>query len=185
MAGPFAAPVGPGRAGTMEPMRIALVSPYSWTYPGGVTRHIEALATELIAAGHDVRVFAPFDRDRRRAALLHRGTRPQPREAPDWLVPLGGTIGWPSNGAVSNLSGTPHAVSTMRRELRAFAPDVVHVHEPVAPVVVWASLSSPEARVVATFHCYSERVPPHKIAPLLGARRKLNPLNLPLAVSEA
>ena len=25
-------------------MRIALVSPYSWTYPGGVTRHIEALA---------------------------------------------------------------------------------------------------------------------------------------------
>ena len=25
-------------------MRIALVSPYSWSYPGGVTRHIEALA---------------------------------------------------------------------------------------------------------------------------------------------
>ena len=37
-------------------MRVALVSPYSWTYPGGVTRHIEALATELSAAGHDVRV---------------------------------------------------------------------------------------------------------------------------------
>src|SRR6185295_20341949 len=99
-------------------MRVALVSPYSWTYPGGVTRHIEALAFELIAAGHDVRVFAPFDRDRRRAALLHRGTRPQQREAPDWLVPLGGTIGWPSNGAVSNLAPFPHAVSTLRRELR-------------------------------------------------------------------
>ena len=27
-------------------MRIALVSPYSWTYPGGVTRHIEALAEQ-------------------------------------------------------------------------------------------------------------------------------------------
>ena len=26
---------------------IALLSPYSWTYPGGVTRHIEALAREL------------------------------------------------------------------------------------------------------------------------------------------
>ena len=25
-------------------MRVALLSPYSWTYPGGVTRHIEALA---------------------------------------------------------------------------------------------------------------------------------------------
>ena len=28
----------------IAPMRVALVSPYSWTYPGGVTRHIEALA---------------------------------------------------------------------------------------------------------------------------------------------
>ena len=29
-------------------MRIALVSPYSWTYPGGVTRHIEALAEQFL-----------------------------------------------------------------------------------------------------------------------------------------
>ncbi len=42
-------------------MRVALVSPYSWTYPGGVTRHIEALRAELDRAGHDARVFAPFD----------------------------------------------------------------------------------------------------------------------------
>ena len=60
-------------------MRVALVSPYSWTYPGGVTRHIEALATELRSAGHDVRVLAPFDPDVRRTALLHRGARPQER----------------------------------------------------------------------------------------------------------
>src|SRR3954447_3032634 len=62
-------------------MRVALVSPYSWTYPGGVMRHIEALAAELLAAGHEVRVLAPFDEDARRAALLHRGVRP-PRRAP-------------------------------------------------------------------------------------------------------
>ena len=100
-------------------MRVALVSPYSWTYPGGVTRHIEALAVELDRAGHDVKVLAPFDPDRRRTALLHRGARPQVRDVPEWLVPLGGTIGWPSNGAVSNLAGTPSGVSTLRRELRA------------------------------------------------------------------
>ena len=57
-------------------MRAALLSPYSWTYPGGVTRHIEALATELIAMGHEIRVFAPFDRDTRRTRLAHRGARP-------------------------------------------------------------------------------------------------------------
>ena len=138
-------------------MRVALVSPYSWTYPGGVTRHIEALATELDRAGHDVKVLAPFDPDRRRTALLHRGARPQAREVPEWLVPLGATIGWPSNGAVSNLARhAVGAISTLRRELRAGAFDVVHLHEPVAPVVGWDALTSVDAPLVGTFHCYSE-----------------------------
>jgi phosphatidylinositol alpha-mannosyltransferase len=166
-------------------MRVALLSPYSWTYPGGVTRHIEALAGELVRAGHEIRVFAPYDRDGRKTALLHRGARPQPREPPDWLVPLRGTIGWPSNGAVSNLSFTPFAVSVLRRELRAFAPDVVHLQEPVAPVVNWDALTSTDAPLVGTFHAYSEKLPPHLIALLVGARRKLNHLNARIAVSEA
>jgi phosphatidylinositol alpha-mannosyltransferase len=169
----------------MRAMRVALVSPYSWTYPGGVTRHIEALAHELVAAGHDIRVLAPFDPDVRRTAVLHRGARPQVRPRPDWLVGLGGTIGWPSNGAVSNLPFTPSAISATRRELRAFAPDVVHLHEPVAPVVGWDTLTSADAPLVGTFHCHSESVAPHTAAFLLGARRKLNRLAVRIAVSDA
>jgi phosphatidyl-myo-inositol alpha-mannosyltransferase len=169
----------------MLPVKVALVSPYSWTYPGGVTRHIEALAGELAAVGHEVRVFAPFDADSRRTRLAHRGARPQARPVPEWLVPLRGTIGWPSNGAVSNLSGTPHAVSTLRRELRAGGFDVVHLHEPVTPVVGWDALTSADAPLVGTFHCYSASVPAHTIAMLLGARRKLNRLGVRIAVSEA
>ena len=78
----------------------------------------------------------------------------------------GGTIGWPSNGAVSNLAATPSAISTLRRELRAGGFDVVHLHEPVAPVVGWDALTSADAPLVGTFHCYSESVPPHKVAAL-------------------
>src|SRR3954454_10635193 len=163
-------------------MRVALVSPYSWTYPGGVTRHIESLAAQLMAAGHDVRVLAPFDPDVRRTAILHRGARPQPREMPEWLLPLGGALGWASNGAVSNLAGTPSAISTLRRELRAGAFDVVHLHEPVAPVIGWDALTSADAPLVGTFHCYSESRPPHRVAHLLGARRKLNRLSVRIAV---
>jgi phosphatidyl-myo-inositol alpha-mannosyltransferase len=166
-------------------MRVALVSPYSWTYPGGVTRHIEALAAQLAANGHEVRVLAPFDHDVRRTAVLHRGACPQAREVPDWLIPLGPTIGWPSNGAVSNLAHTPSAVATLRRELRAGAFDVVHLHEPVAPVIGWDALTSADAPLVGTFHCYSESRPPHAVAALLGARRKLNHLSARIAVSEA
>ena len=166
-------------------MRVALVSPYSWTYPGGVTRHIEALAAELAATGHDVRVLAPFDPDVRRTALLHRGARPQARPRPEWLTSLGPTIGWPTNGAVSNLAHTPYAVATLRRELKAGAFDVVHVHEPVAPVVGWDTLTAADAPLVGTFHCYSESAPAHAVANALGAQRKLNHLSARIAVSEA
>ena len=100
-------------------------------------------------------------------------------------MPLGGTIGWPLNGAVSNLAPTPAAVSTLRRELRAFDPTSCTCTSRSRPVVGWDALTSADAPLVGTFHCYSESVPPHKIAALLGARRKLNRLSLRLAVSEA
>ncbi|HZH24357.1 MAG TPA: glycosyltransferase family 4 protein, partial [Solirubrobacteraceae bacterium] len=166
-------------------MRVGLVSPYSWTYPGGVLRHIEALAGELLTAGHDVRVLAPYDEDDRAGAWRHRGARPQQRGKPEWLVPLGGTIGWPLNGAVSNLAGTPSAVATLRRELRAGQFDVVHVHEPVAPTIGWDTLTVADAPLVGTFHCYSESAVPHAVANLMGARRRLNRLAVRIAVSEA
>src|SRR5215204_5506119 len=166
-------------------MRVAIVSPYSWTYPGGVNRHVEALAAQLAAAGHDVRVLAPWDEDTRATALRHRGARPHELEAPEWLIPLGGTIGWSSNGAVSNLSSSPAAVAMLRREIEAGAFDVVHLHEPVCPLIGWDALTSTDAPLVGTFHCYSESVPPHKIAALLGARRRLNHLTRRIAVSEA
>lgn len=64
-------------------MRVGLVSPYSWTYPGGVTRHVEALAAQLRSVGHEVLVLAPFDPDDALSSRLHRGVRPSTRRLPD------------------------------------------------------------------------------------------------------
>jgi phosphatidylinositol alpha-mannosyltransferase len=166
-------------------MRIALVSPYSWTYPGGVTRHIEALAGQYLAGGHDVRVLAPYDPDDRQSVRLHRGARPQPREMPDYLVSLGRTVGVQSNGAVSNLALTPNAIGAMRRELRSGDYDVVHLHEPVAPTVCWDALMSSPVPLVGTFHTYSENALSHGAAALVGSRRRMNRLAVRVAVSEA
>src|SRR3954452_20938492 len=167
-------------------MRIALVSPYSWTYPGGVMRHIEALQAQFSAQGHDVRVLAPVDPPDRRSARRHRGAVPQEREIPDWLVPLGRTIGFPANGAVSNLMcPDAGAVSAMRQELRHGGYDVVHVHEPVCPVVGWDTLMACPVPLVGTFHCYSANAISNGIAVGIGARRRLNRLKVRIAVSEA
>jgi len=166
-------------------MRIALVSPYSWTYPGGVTRHIEAVAERFLEQGHDVRVLAPFDAPGRTSTVLHRGARPQRLEAPDYLVPLGRTVGFKANGAVSNLSITPHGVAAMHHELRHGGYDVVHIHEPVAPLTSWVATDMTRLPLVGTFHSYSNKHVPNGIANLIGARRVLNRLHVRIAVSEA
>jgi phosphatidyl-myo-inositol alpha-mannosyltransferase len=169
----------------MRRMRIALVSPYSWTYPGGVTRHIEALAERFIAEGHHVRVLAPYDPPDTFAAVLHRGARPQSLDAPDYLVSLGRTVGFKANGAVSNLSITPHGVSTLHRELRTGGYDVAHIHEPVAPLAGWTATDWARLPLVGTFHSYSTSYVANGVANFFGARRVLNRLHVRIAVSEA
>jgi phosphatidyl-myo-inositol alpha-mannosyltransferase len=171
----------------MRAMRIALVSPYSWTYPGGVTRHIEALAAQFMACGHEVRVLAPFDPPDPLSARLHRGARPQERDLPDWVVPLGRTIGIKANGAVSNLSLFPDGVTTLRRELRAGRFDVIHLHEPHAPAIGYDALDATAAPLVGTFHCYSDNALTNGLFAnvMFGVKRKLNHLHMRIAVSEA
>ncbi len=168
-------------------MRIALLSPYSWTYPGGVTRHIEALASELSTQGHEARVLAPFDPDDELSRRLHRGARPQPRSVGDDFVSLGRTVGIPANGAVSNMALTPHTVFALRNELGTGGYDVVHIHEPVVPLVGWDALcSAGELPRVGTFHTYSENVLTNGFAAgPLGGRRRMNRLHVRIAVSEA
>lgn len=166
-------------------MRIALVSPYSWTYPGGVTRHIEALSDQLLADGHHVRVLAPYDPPDRLSERLHRGARPQERELPGHLVPLGRTVGIPSNGAVSNLSVFPSGVQRLRRELERGGFDVVNVHEPVAPAISWDALEHSGAALVGTFHTYGTNALTHGAARAFGAGRRMNALHGRIAVSEA
>jgi phosphatidylinositol alpha-mannosyltransferase len=167
-------------------MRIALVSPYSWTYPGGVMRHIEALAGQFDRLGHDVRVLAPHDPHDRLSARLHRGAWPEERPLPDYVTPLGRTFGLPMNGAMSTLSPTPSAVAALRRELQSGGYDVVHIHEPVAPVVAYSALDFQGAPLVGTFHAYSENALTNGLGNVLaGTRRKLNRLHVRIAVSEA
>jgi len=166
-------------------MRIALVSPYSWSYPGGVTRHIDSLAEHLRSDGHDARILTPFDPDDRLSARLHRGARPQARELARETVPLGRTIGFRANGAVSNLAMTPHAVWTLREALRDGGYDVVHVHEPIAPVVGWDVLACSGLPLVGTFHCYSTNRLTNGLGNLAGASRRFNRLRVRIAVSDA
>ena len=90
------------------------------------------------------------------------------------------------NGAVSNLAVTPRSMALLSRELRSGGYDVVHVHEPNAPVVSWFAIEARAVPLVGTFHTYStSRVPTAIAANVVGARRLYNKLSARIAVSEA
>src|SRR5204862_6281234 len=117
--------------------------------------HAGALAQGLTRRAPDARLRAPSDPEDRHARITPRGARPERRPLPDHFVSLGRTIGIPANGAVSNLAITPFAVSVLGRELRHGGYDVIHVHEPNAPIVSWFATEAARVPLVGTFHAYS------------------------------
>ena len=165
-------------------MRIALVTPYSWTYQGGVNRHIQSLAEEFISRGHYVRVIAPFDPPDRFSKILHRAPA-DPVELPDYLIPAGRTVGIGSNGSISNIPVFPESIRATRRAIEEGNFDVVHLHEPSTPLNGWDTCLSSDTPVVGTFHAYATKPVPHRLAAFAGARRVFNRLSARIAVSEA
>ena len=165
-------------------MRIALVSPYSWSFPGGVTRHIDALAREFIASGHHVRVLAPVDPDdrlTRAAASACAGTCATAR-----LRRAAGAHGRASHERrdvppVAEARGGAAAAA----ELRGGDFDVIHVHEPIAPR--WGGTRAPSSRCARRGHVPRLLVrvaAEHDCARDRGAAR-VQPVHARIAVSEA
>jgi phosphatidyl-myo-inositol alpha-mannosyltransferase len=147
-------------------VKIALVCPYSWSVPGGVSNHIEALAGRLRGSGHDVLILAPVDAD-----------------APEGVVAVGRSAGIRFNGSVARIAFGPRVAARVRSTLASAAPDVVHVHEPFAPSVGLLATILARAPVVATFHAAAPSSVAYKAAaPLL--RPLWRKLAARIAVSE-
>lgn len=150
-----------------------------------MNRHVEALAEEFLRRGHDVRVLAPVDPPGRLSRALHRAPAER-KELPEYLTPLGRTMGFGANGSVSNLAAFPAGgVVAPRRAVRSGEFDVIHVHEPLVPLVGWNATLGARDPIVGTFHAYSTKALPNYIANGLGARRVFNRLSARIAVSEA
>ena len=132
-----------------------------------------------------MRVLAPHDPADSTSTVMHRGAKPQPMSEPDYLVPLGRTVGFHANGAVSNLLIGPAGMARLSRELGSGRYDVAHIHEPVAPMVGWTATLPFGVPLVGTFHSYSTKRLPNAIANGFGATQVLNRLRVRIAVSEA
>ena len=152
-------------------MKIALVCPYDWAKHGGVKAHVSALVDHLIA-NHDVRVFAPA------SARLSRSGADRVVQA------VGRPLSVPYNRSVAPVALSPWVVRRTSKALWEFEPHVVHVHEPVAPMVAAAAAMFGPKPVIGTFHTWSDKDRTYRlVAPV--ARRLAAGLDARVAVSPA
>lgn len=124
-----------------RPLRVAVVVPYDVAEEGGVKRHAFHVAASLRRSGDDVTVVGP----------LSNG-----EDVGDGFRGFGGVVNLPFNGADNRMALLlrPSAVRRLFRE-RDF--DVVHVHEPLVPMLpFYAVRFSPRAAHVCTFHMFNE-----------------------------
>ncbi len=166
-------------------MRVAMLCPYAMDRPGGVQGQVAGLAGALRARGVDVTVLAPLaGSPKRRSGSPWRGDGARDgRDLPERMIAIGRSIPVPANGSRAPVALSPSAFGRARRILEMGGFDVVHVHEPLAPVIGWAALAQRAAPVVATFHRSGSGVG-YRLAATC-ARRAVSRVRIWVAVSSA
>lgn len=132
-------------------LKIAMVSPYDYTWPGGVTAHVSQLTRELTRLGHQVQVLAP-----------HSPSRPIP--GTENFVPLGRSVPIPGGGSIARVSLSWWLCRKIQALLEREAFDVIHLHEPLAPILGLCVLEYSNAVNVGTFHACSNHQHLYKLS---------------------
>ena len=122
-------------------MKIALVSPYDVSHPGGVSEHISHLRNEFTRVGHEVTIIAP----RGKTGGLEVG---------DGFYGVGRTVTIPGNGSMVRLTFDVTLYAAVKALMRREQFDVVHLHEPLTPVLPYMVLLNSTAVNVGTFHAF-------------------------------
>ncbi len=152
-------------------MKIALVTPYDYPYPGGVTEHISALDRHFRARGNDTRIIAASSTDE---DVLS-----------DHVIKVSGAVSPVTfSGSKARITLSPRVYQRVKKILKDEDFDVVHVHEPSVPMLSLAVLRHSHALNVGTFHAYRESNAVYEYArPLV--RRILGRLDGRIFVSDA
>lgn len=127
-------------------MKIALVSPYDTAHPGGVFEHIGHLRSEFQELGHDVTVIAPRGR---KGGL----------EVRDGFYGIGRTVPIPANGSMVRVTFDVTLYNAVKTLLRREQFELIHLHEPLIPVLPYLVLLNSRAVNVATFHAFRASSP--------------------------
>ena len=124
-------------------MKIALVSPYDFAYPGGVANHISSLEHHFTRMGHEVRIIAPAS-----STVSTFGDR---------FIPIGTPRPVPSSGSIARITISPWLSSRIKAVLDEEKFDIIHLHEPLLPMLCTTVLRLSHTANVGTFHASGAR----------------------------
>ena len=119
-------------------MKIALVSPYDFSHPGGVGRHITALYNSFIPMGHEVKVIAPASRE--------------VNDFGEHFIRIGRPFPIPASDSIIRVPISLHLAPAIKKVMAEEKFDVVHLHEPFMPMLCSATLRFSNTVNVGTFH---------------------------------
>lgn len=137
-------------------MKVGIVVPFSWSFWGGVVDHADSQARALQRLGVDARLIMGNDPPGRLTNMLHpRPGRHDP--PPDYVIPIGRTVIVPANSSLANIVLSPSALFRLRRLFWREQFDVVHVHEPMAPILSAYAVYAAPSRIVVTSHASGGR----------------------------
>ena len=150
-------------------MKIGMLSPYSLSRPGGVQGQVFGLSRALRKLGHEVTVIGPQD----------EGASADGED----VVVVGRPTGLRSNGSVAPVTVSPMVAVRTERYVRHGDFDVLHIHEPLAPMAPYGLIFSDPVPMVGTFHRAGVSRWVHVLKPL--ARWVGHRMEVRVAVSEA
>jgi len=132
-------------------MKVGIVVPYSWSYWGAVLEHSELQAESLQRLGLETRTIIGNDPPGSFTRVLHprHGRHGEP---PADVIPVGRSVIVPANASLPNIVLSPGAVPRIKQVLEREQFDVLHLHEPMTPVICTAVMAWAQCPVVATFH---------------------------------
>jgi phosphatidylinositol alpha-mannosyltransferase len=155
----------------MSIKRVAIVSPYALSVFGGVQEQVLAMSRVLSARDKEVLVVVPDAGDE------------SVYDTPARVLRLGPRWSFPANGSKAPLTISPLASWRAKEAIEAFNPDVVHFHEPFAPLLGWSTLRTHRRAAVGTFHRSGQGPALRFTKPLL--ERLATRLDVAVSVSKA
>jgi phosphatidylinositol alpha-mannosyltransferase len=132
-------------------VKVGIVVPYSWSFWGAVVEHAELQAQTLRGLGVETRTIMGNDPPGQFTRALHPRVGRDGPPPPD-VIPVGRSAIVPANASLPNIILGPRSVLRIRRVLERERFDLLHVHEPMTPVLSIGTLALARSPVVATFH---------------------------------